>query len=145
MRMMTIIRRPQRRVRPWASSVTVFSSFKHLRCCWAGPGPRKSLCSRSGRCDSWALEQPKWSPRAPFPSSLAFVSLSSTQNFEILEHLRDFHDFRWSFGTILGLKIDTPLNFVRVCLKTIEKFMHNQFVDDFSKQNSEKLSAQENR
>ena len=76
---------------------------------------------------------------------MAFVSLSSTPNFEILEHLGDFHDFRRSFGTILGLKIDSPMTCFRVLFEKIEVFMHVLFVDDFSEQNTEKLSTQEHR
>ena len=76
---------------------------------------------------------------------MAFVSLSSTPNFKILEHFGGFHDFRRSFGTILGLKIDSPMTCFRVLLAKIEVFMHVLFFDDFSEQNTEKLSTQENR
>jgi len=73
------------------------------------------------------------------------VSLPSTPNFEFLEHFGDFHDFRRSFGTILGLKIDPPMTCFRVLVEKIQVFMRNRFFDDFSKQNTEKLSTQENR
>ena len=76
---------------------------------------------------------------------MAFVSLSSTPNFKILEHFREFHDFRRSFGTISGLKIDSPMTCFRVLFEKVEVFMHVLFVDDFSEQNTEKLSTQENR
>ena len=76
---------------------------------------------------------------------MAFVSLSSTPNFEFFEHFRDFHDFRRPFGTILGLKIDSPMTCFRVLPEKIEVFMHVLFFDDFSEQNTEKLSTQENQ
>ena len=76
---------------------------------------------------------------------MAFASLSSTPNFEILEHFRDFHDFRRPFGTILGLKIYSPMTCLRVLFEKIELFMHILLFDDFSEQNTEKLSTRENQ
>ena len=73
------------------------------------------------------------------------MSLSSAPNFEILEHFRDFQGFCRPFGTILGLKIDSPMTCLRVLFEKIELFMHILFFDDFSEQNTEKLSTQENR
>ena len=76
---------------------------------------------------------------------MAFVSLSITPNFEVLEDFCDFHDFRRPFGTILGLKIDSPMTCLRVLFEKIELFMHILLFDDFSEQNTEKLSTQENQ
>ena len=92
------------------------------------PGPRKSSGLWSRRWVSWALEQPKWSPRAPFPSSVAFVSPSSTLNFEISMHLSDFQAFRRSFWSILGLKIGPPMTFFRVLFEKIEVFIYHIFL-----------------
>ena len=100
------------------------------------PGPRKSSRLWSRRWVSWALEQPKWSPRAPFPSSVAFVSPSSTLNFEISMHLSDFQDFRRSFWSILGLKIGPPMIFFRVLFEKIELFIYHHVFDGFSEQNT---------
>ena len=106
------------------------------------PGPRKSSRLWSRRWVSWALEQPKWSPRAPLPSSVAFVSPSSTLNFEISMHLSDFQDFRRSFWSILGLKIGPPMTLFRVLFEKIEVFIYHHFFDDVSEQNTQNLSAQ---
>ena len=105
------------------------------------PGPRKSSRLWSRRWVSWALEQPKWSPRAPFPSSVAFVSPSSTLNFEISMHLSDFQDFRRSFWSILGLKIGPPMIFFRVLFEKIELFIYHHFFDTFSEQNTQNFGA----
>ena len=45
----------------------------------------------------------------------------------------------------MGLKIDSPMTCLRVLFEKIELFMHILFFDDFSEQNTEKLSTQENR
>ena len=90
------------------------------------PGPRKSSRLWSRRWVSWALEQPKWSPKAPFPSSVAFVSPSSTLNFEISMHLSDFQDFRRSFWSILSVLL----------WKIVKKMMVYEQLD-FFKQNTE--------
>ena len=65
----SLIRHPQRRVRPSASSLSAHQySFllasKMLS--WAGLGPRKSSHLRPGWCRPWVLEQLKCSPRALF-------------------------------------------------------------------------------